>query len=386
MPEGGKMDLYIAGGCSEHGRNCFLVRGSSVSLLVDAGLMKEKPEVPYPALKPREIKEVKYLFLTHSHADHTGAIPWLCENGFQGEIIASEPTFQYLKKAYPKVKSLTQLGKPMSKIRIQSGLSFMYGRAGHCMGSVWYQIFIEGSVVLFSGDYQEHSYAYNCDKIRGLSADAAVIDSAYGKEKITNKDRRHLLEKGIRSLRKLRSPVLFPVPAHGRGLDLLRLLSEVGIPVCLPEEMVKDFTEIPEAEFWLKKSFLKAYKKLRILPYRTGMTLGELTGAEHGTIAILVRDSQLYELENQILADDVIRAGGRVILTGKQNPASYARQLLDEEKADFWRIPVHQTTREVKELMDDNHFTYTLPYHCREKLEFKNPSIRVLSTGDLMKF
>ncbi|MEE3420196.1 MAG: MBL fold metallo-hydrolase [Lachnospiraceae bacterium] len=380
------MELYIAGGCSEHGRNCFLVKGSSVSFLVDAGLMKEKPEVPYPELTPAQVKSASYLFLTHSHTDHTGAIPWLYENGFSGRIIASEPTFSYLKNDYADQVTLASLGKPMTKMRLQSGLSFLYGRAGHSLGSVWYLFYVEGSRILFSGDYQEHSYAYNCDKIRGVSADAAVIDSAYGKEKITNKERRHVLEKGMKSLRHLRAPVLFPVPAHGRGLDLIRLLTEDGIPICLPEYMVTDFTKIPHADLWLKKGFQKAYRNMTMLPFEKGATLSDITGKEHGSIAILVRDSQLYDLENQILADDVIKAGGKVILTGKQNPQSYARELLDKEKAEFWRIPVHQTVREMKDIMDNNHFTYTLPYHCRETLEFKNRSIRVLKAGDMMKF
>lgn len=380
------MELYIAGGCSEHGRNCFLVKGSSVAFLVDAGLMKEKPEVPYPELTAEQIQSAQFLLLTHSHADHTGALPWLIENGFKGRVFASEPTLRYIKNDYPLTSSLRSLGKPMTKIRLQSGFSFLYGRAGHSLGSVWYQFFVEGSVILFSGDYQEHSYAYCCDKIRGMTADVAVIDSAYGKDKVTNKERRHILEKGIRSLRRLRAPALFPVPAHGRGLDLIRLLSEAGIPVCLPQTMLDDFTDIPDGAVWLKKGFFKAYRKMHLLPFKQGMTLQDLTGRENGTIALLVRDSQLYDLENQILADDVVRAGGRVILTGKQNPSSYARQLLDEEKADFWRIPVHQTVREMRDIMGGNHFTYTIPYHCREDLEFKNPSIRGMHTGDVLKF
>ena len=33
------MKLYIAGGCGEHGRNCFHVTGESIDFLVDCGLM-----------------------------------------------------------------------------------------------------------------------------------------------------------------------------------------------------------------------------------------------------------------------------------------------------------------------------------------------------------
>ena len=83
------MELYIAGGCSEHGRNCFLVKGENLSFLVDAGLMKEKPEVPYPDLTEEQIGGADYLFLTHAHSDHAGALPWLLKHGFRG-VVRSE--------------------------------------------------------------------------------------------------------------------------------------------------------------------------------------------------------------------------------------------------------------------------------------------------------
>lgn len=33
------MELFIAGGCGEHGRNCFYVEQNSAAFLVDCGLL-----------------------------------------------------------------------------------------------------------------------------------------------------------------------------------------------------------------------------------------------------------------------------------------------------------------------------------------------------------
>ena len=40
------MELIIAGGVGEHGRNCFYVRGETIRFLVDCGKMADTPENP----------------------------------------------------------------------------------------------------------------------------------------------------------------------------------------------------------------------------------------------------------------------------------------------------------------------------------------------------
>ena len=70
------MELYIAGGVGEHGRNCFFLQNGGDAILVDCGLMAGSDD-PLPRLTESQIRKLKAVFLTHSHADHTGALPWL---------------------------------------------------------------------------------------------------------------------------------------------------------------------------------------------------------------------------------------------------------------------------------------------------------------------
>jgi metallo-beta-lactamase family protein len=44
-------------------------------------------------------KDIDTLFLTHAHIDHSGRIPKLVKDGFQGRIITSPPTAELCKIA-----------------------------------------------------------------------------------------------------------------------------------------------------------------------------------------------------------------------------------------------------------------------------------------------
>ena len=77
------MELFIAGGCGEHGRNCFYVEHDEDAFLVDCGLLAGA-EDDLPRLNAAQIQKLRAVFLTHSHADHTGALPWLVQQGCAG--------------------------------------------------------------------------------------------------------------------------------------------------------------------------------------------------------------------------------------------------------------------------------------------------------------
>ena len=387
------MELYIAGGCSEHGRNCFLVKGENLSFLVDAGLMKEKPEVPYPDLTEEQIGGADYLFLTHAHSDHAGALPWLLKHGFRGVVVASRPTFDTIPAFRGRRKTLEDLSGPLEECMLSGGIAVTWGRSGHCFGSVWYRFRAEGRRLVFTGDYEEESLAYRCDRIRDVEADLAVVDCAYGVETENASVNRDRARKAVRHWRKKAVPLFFPVPANGRGLDVIRLLADAGVPVVFPEETASRLRDTPETRFWLKKGFLHSAASLRRADGKEFASF--LSEWEKGPAAfprglrraaILVSDSQLARPENRKAADAVTAAGGQVILTGKQDPASCAKRLLTEHRAEFDRLSVHQNAEEMEALDKKNRFRYVIPYHSRQSLRFDDRRILVLETGDRVKF
>ena len=383
------MELYVAGGCSEHGRNSFLVTSKKVTFLVDAGKMKEIPDKPFPELSRKQIAKIDYLFLTHCHTDHTGALLLLYEKGFQGRVVASRATLQNI----PGAIVLEDLCPAGEETELCTDFRVTWGRSGHCIGSVWYRFGIGKKTILFTGDYEEHSYAYKCDKIRNLSADLAVLDCAYGTEKEDALVHRKELEELLDRLVQEEKPMLFPVPSHGRGFDVMKLLAERGVTCVLAESLVREYQDSDNREFWLKKSFLEVMAEMNTedirdfeAAFRKTLGRGNSFPRKYIRCGILIRDSQLVKEQNREVARGVAAKGGRTVLTGKQDPASFARKILDEGKADFRRISVHQNISEMKKLIRKNDFQCVVPYHCREQLSFSEKNIKVLRTGDRIHF
>ncbi len=387
------MELYIAGGCSEHGRNCFLVKKGDMSFIVDAGKMKEKPESPWPELTEKQVRKAKYLFLTHSHADHTGAFRHLLEMGFHGKVVASRATLSELPADVKKPLVLEDLGKQGEEFCLTKKFHVMWGRSGHCIGSVWYRMRLGKRTILFTGDYEEHSLAYKCDKLRGIQADLAVVDCAYGNEEADGPAHLAEINEAMDRLVPRKKPLLFPVPSHGRGFDVLRLLADRGVRAVMADSLIREYGEMPDRSRWLKKSFLNAVDNLQITDIREFEEAFRKTVKRRGAFpakymdtGILVQDSQLCDMINRQIADGAYARGGLTILTGKQDPASYSRRILDAGKAEYHRISVHQNRDEMMRLLSKNQFRYVIPFHSREELHFDEEHILSLKTGDRIKF
>ncbi len=377
------MELYIAGGCAEHGRNCFLVKGKKVSFLVDAGLMKEKAGTPYPHLTDEQIAGADYLFLTHCHTDHTGALLWLYEHGFRGRVYASRATLDMINGSIRHAKAVDEICGPREQFRVGDRLRVRWGRSGHCIGSVWFRFRVGDKTILFSGDYTEHSLAYRCDRLRDIRADIAVLDCAYGRDDGDGKTLKNAFRGRMRELAAEDGPLMFPVPAHGRGADVIRELAACRVRTAADPGLCAEIQN-PEYRRWLRKSFREDLQGISFAnPEKTVQALAD---AEDRRAGILVRDSQLRDEGNREMTDRVLGAGGHIVLTGKQDPASYARLLLKSGRAEFDRIPVHQNTADMEKLMRTNRFRFVIPYHCRQELSFDDRRVLTVRTGDTVRF
>lgn len=186
------MELYIAGGCGEHGRNCFYITDKFNSIIIDCGMMTGKKDC-YPHITPTQIRNASYLFLTHSHADHSGALPWLLQEGFKGEIVMTQATANQLEnmRIPNKIIIIDKATDPELKLLLNSWLGLTWGRNGHCAGSCWYLIDFGENTILCSGDYVEGSLAYQCTIIKDITADLALLDNAYTQNSLSNAELRH---------------------------------------------------------------------------------------------------------------------------------------------------------------------------------------------------
>lgn len=342
------MKLYLAGGVGEHGRNCFLVCGENTCFLVDCGLMADAAKDPYPRLSPKQIRQLDAVFLTHSHADHTGALPWLYENGFCGTVIAAAETLHQLPFECEKSIMLESCC-PVGAGKFQS-LSICWGRSGHCAGSVWYRFSENGKSILFSGDYTEDTLVYACDPIREQRADAAVLDCAYGKNEISYAE---ACSKIVRSTEKLLSEyslLLFPVPKYGRGLEILKLFSEQmhGVSYYADALFLKNLAVQNTGGFWYR-------------PVKIDASLQPYCGQTQGIV--FVSDPQLHSQSAQNTAGQILALGGRAVMTGTLEKGSYSEALFRQGKMELLRYPVHLNYAQFLQLLEKNSFFKAIPYH-----------------------
>lgn len=341
------MRVTFAGGVGEHGRNCFLVEGETLSFLVDCGRMAGAQD-PYPALTAAQARGLDFVFLTHSHADHTGALAWLAGLGCTATVVATSAT-------------LSQVGRlPFPTVCLENnpppaGLELAWGRAGHCAGSVWYAFGLEGQRLFFSGDYTEHSPVYAVDPVRGQAARLAVLDSAYGPDPRSDGAMRQDFLDAVSPWASAGQPVLFPVPRYGRGQEMLCLLSGrwPEIPVYGDTHFQKQVAALSRDHRWVRPQARDFLQKLEVHPLeerlpRTGFCF--LSGP------------QLRSAKAAALAGAFAGAGG-VILTGAVERNSCAERLMAEHKAEFCRIPVHCTDAARRALQNENHFARVVPYH-----------------------
>jgi metallo-beta-lactamase family protein len=70
-----------------------LIQFKDKKILLDCGMFQGKDEDLNEEVLEVNPGEIDYLFLSHSHIDHSGRIPLLVKNGFKGVIYCSKPTY-----------------------------------------------------------------------------------------------------------------------------------------------------------------------------------------------------------------------------------------------------------------------------------------------------
>ena len=339
------MELYIAGGVGEHGRNCFFLQNGEDAILVDCGLMAGSDD-PLPRLTETQIRRLKAVFLTHSHADHTGALPWLLRQGYTGPILATTPTLQQLPFVVQNAVALEQAAPRQEKC---NGIT--WGLSGHCAGSVWLKLDWDGKTILFSGDYTEQSAVYPCDALRGQTADLAILDCAYGHDSALWNDSVTAAAAAVENLLEKAPLVFLPVPKYGRGLDLLLQIRH----------------RMPYVHLYGDAHFCKQTEMALAdgdwynpLPQRMLRSV-RLDGAENEGVVFL-SDPQLRGAAGA-RAKELLAQGAVGVMTGTPDAGSFSSALLAEKKMEFWRHPVHLNETQCSALAGKNHFSQLLRYH-----------------------
>lgn len=92
------MKITFHGAAQEVTGSCFLVQNESVRFLVDCGMFQggrgadAKNRRPFPF----DPSKIDFVVVTHAHIDHSGLLPKLCRDGFNGPIYCTQATAELL--------------------------------------------------------------------------------------------------------------------------------------------------------------------------------------------------------------------------------------------------------------------------------------------------
>lgn len=351
------MKLYLTGDPCSQQRHCYFVQGNRTSFIVDCGYQRCYGSDALPHLTPEQIRQSRYLFLTHSHENQSGALPYLLDSGYTGRVVMTTETARQLPFPVDDPIILEGLSLPFAGASLPGGMDIMWGRSGHCSGSAWFRLTQGGRTVFFSGDYLDCARVHARDPIIGISADLAVLDCDYGTQQSSNSREKQVtaLIAAISEALADGRPVLLPVPRFGRGLGIL---SHIG-------ERLPDTDVFADRHFITELGHLDA-TAMWVSPQAQNMLGGIFVRTIPEEFVALgvyfISDPQLDSAYARALVQQLLICGGRVFFTGTVEPDSHAALLMHSGKARLLRYGVHCTQADMLRIASQNDFKQIIAY------------------------
>ncbi|GAB4337822.1 MAG: MBL fold metallo-hydrolase [Flammeovirgaceae bacterium] len=262
------------------------------TILIDCGLDNGKPEenpVYQGSCFPFDASEIDLVLLTHAHLDHSGKIPNLFRDGFEGQILCTSPTLQlaeillndsatlnqrklqaFNKKSYSKkaketlnlhelylekhVHEAMERFVPLSfnkKFNVKRGLDITFIPTGHLLGAanILLEIKENGQEkrILFSGDIGRHNYPLLPDPEEVPQVDYLICESTYGNRKhLSTNDSREEIRTAIqKTCVEIPGRLIIPAFSIGRTQAVLFTLHQLYVEGKLPK--IKIFADSPLA-------------------------------------------------------------------------------------------------------------------------------------------
>ena len=352
------MKLWLTGDPCSQERHCYFVECSSVSFIFDCGYQRAYPGDELPHLTPQQIRRASYLFLTHSHVNQSGALPWLMSNGFTGRVVTTTETARQLSFPLDDPLILEGLSLPGESFTLPGSLEVTWGRSGHCSGSAWFCFREGGHTLFFTGDYYVCARVHARDPIENITADLAVMDCDYGQDSADNRreaQMKDLMDAISEALADGR-PVLLPVPKYGRGLGILTYVCQrfPNTDIFGDEAFIRELGHLDANPLWIRPDVHDILDSVyvRSVPEEF-VALG----------VYFLSDPQLDTPEGQRLSERILECGGRIFFTGTTEPRTTASLLRHAGKAQLLRYGVHCTQEDMLEIASMNHFKKIIAYN-----------------------
>ena len=284
------LSLTSLGGAGTVTGSKHLLNHDGRRLLVDCGLFQGPRELRELNWRPLEVEpaSIDAVVLTHAHLDHSGYLPRLVKEGFDGPIYATSATIDVarlilLDSAFlqekdaefanrhgfsrhrPALPMYTRADAELALDRfvpvpfhephdLGDGASLLYRRAGHILGAATAEIRIAGQTIVFSGDLGRFGDDTMVDPELVPHADYLVLESTYGDRLHPKVDVEEVLHEIIERTARRGGTVLIPAFAVGRTQSLLyhlwmlKMRGELPlIPIYVDSPMATNATDLMSA-------------------------------------------------------------------------------------------------------------------------------------------
>ena len=380
------MHIEFYGATSGVTGSCHILRANGETILLDCGLIQgrreeiEKNRQPFP-FAPQEISAV---VLSHGHIDHSGRIPLLVKQGYQGpiymqnatadlcDILLQDSAYLQEKDAQYENKWRTRKKKPLieplytvddarnalanviglryrEKKEILPGIQIRYQDAGHILGSCNVEVWLnENGVqrkVVFSGDLGQYDTPILNDPSVIEEADHVIVESTYGNR--LHRDRQATIDEIgdiISEAAHNKGNLLIPAFAIGRTQELLYYLGRhydewdldrwhvfLDSPMAIRASKVYwDYPHLYDEEATKLRSQVNEMphlKNLRLTPTpQESMAINQIKSG-----AIIISASGMLTGGRIVhhLKNNVSRRGAHIMIVGYQADGTLGRKLVD---------------------------------------------------------
>ncbi|HSC52883.1 MAG TPA: MBL fold metallo-hydrolase [Phnomibacter sp.] len=344
--------VKFLGASSEVTGSKYLLEVGDFKLLIDCGLFQGRKELRLLNRDefPVDPASINAVVITHAHLDHTGYLPKLFKDGYDGPVYCTTATADLMelilldsgklqteeakfakKKGYSKHEDPTPLytaddvvpikdhiqsvffEKP---IEINQNITVRFYNAGHILGAAIVELVIKGDeqtkTIVFSGDLgRPNDPILNPPHIM-KHADILFVESTYGDRDVEPTDRDVVIDMMNETFER-DGNIVVPAFSIGRTQTLLMMLKSLLAEKKIPK--VRIFVDSPMAikanEFYRKH---KAYHKLADTDIEHDEDF--LTLQNNLTITRTAEESKHindYTHDTVIIAASGMMTGGRIL-------------------------------------------------------------------------
>lgn len=242
--------VIFLGGSREVGRSCFLVETPESKVMLDCGVNIANIHGAYPYLDSLSysLDEIDAVIISHAHLDHSGALPFLFNYGYEGPVYCTPPTRDtmiLLQKDFVDISKKTGeeliYGEKHIRKMLKHTITRNYGEvtditpdirltlhnAGHIIGSSIVHLHIGDGLhnLVYTGDMKfGPSRLFDPAEVHFPRVETLIIESTYGGPKDVHPPRQVAeseLYKTVKSTVENGGTVLIPVFAVGRAQEVM---------------------------------------------------------------------------------------------------------------------------------------------------------------------